>query len=921
MVTGEPGAGKTTFVKRLCQIWSQQESKHELAKVYSLSEYTLVIPIILRLIRGQNDLMEILLSQLDGLSSLEIHAMLDCLDCTPEKVLLLCDGFDEFAQRNPIQSIIRKSKYENIKMIITTRPHGITMLKYLGSQAVEKFAQIIGFGEEQIKEYIELFYMVRKDAPKGERLYSYLQNCKKPELINLATIPIRLEMMCLLWSKREDLGENLVDLYIMFIQYLLDHLEQKRGSQRTPEKCIMDVYKQLLLKVASLANLWDEFGRMKTIMTHAELQESLGDYYHDAVDLGCLVKYNPTSCLQESDWMFTHLSLQEFFLACYLSNTDNHEDINVYTKKCAAALEKQELVLSFLSGMNAERANKLLRTVLITSNAPSSEMFSSLRTIASNFKSQSKMDLPLPKHVDCLSEANLKNLNCFFNSDKRQHNRNLQTLSVTFDNITNPVIRSGLAYIKQLLVYTGFNFQTKRKQSSKSLSKVAALMSDLTTLHISDQFNHEKKFYDIQKFLQCLPKESLTQLNICGIAVIRQGDGVLGLFKNLKFLSVSPCLEERIEPTVLDKICESVRQCKMLIQMNMQISNFPESLLSLQAEIRLHIEIYVPGEETVVKDEINTFAQLVKTKQHKPGIEVLNLKHNKLNSSGGAVGDLLVCLPGIEYLLLWFCEITADSLNELAAVVDKEKDVKLDLLQLTLGHNKITGGGCYLGNILKHTPHLFELDLYDCKLNDDDIVKMDPENTCVNVQCLRLSTELMVSEHALKLILHSPVKLLKVCLHSTMKSSTMYFIFRSLQHLVILSLIGYDLSSGRLRHLADDLPPGLVALCVAECNLSDIHDLKYLISKKPLSLAHLDVGYNDYEDNILELIELKHQMSSLRRLKIGPNKSKVKYDDDSDDDEDKYEDFVTAVKEELNKHIPDIKVYCDNDENMWSMYF
>ena len=275
VVTGEPGAGKTTFVKRLCQIWSQQESKHELAKVYSLSEYILVIPIILRLIRGERDLMGILLSQLDGLSSLDIHAMLHCLDSTPKKVLLLCDGFDELAQREPIQSIISKSKYENIKMIVTSRPHGITMLKYLGSQAVENFAKIIGFGEEQVKEYIELFYRAKKDAPKGKRLFSYLQNAK-PELLNLATIPIRLEMMCHLWSKREDLGENLVDLYIMFIQYLLDHLEQKRGRQRTPEKCIMDVYKKLLLKVASLANLWDQFGRMKTIMTHAELQESLG---------------------------------------------------------------------------------------------------------------------------------------------------------------------------------------------------------------------------------------------------------------------------------------------------------------------------------------------------------------------------------------------------------------------------------------------------------------------------------------------------------------------------------------------------------------------------------------------------------------------------------------------------------------------
>ena len=83
-------------------------------------------------------------------------------------------------------------------------------------------------------------------------------------------------MICIMWSVREDLGEHLVDLYIRFIQYLLDHLEKKRGHTITPEDLIMDEYKPLLLKIASLANSWDRFGRLQTVMSYSELEERLG---------------------------------------------------------------------------------------------------------------------------------------------------------------------------------------------------------------------------------------------------------------------------------------------------------------------------------------------------------------------------------------------------------------------------------------------------------------------------------------------------------------------------------------------------------------------------------------------------------------------------------------------------------------------
>ena len=159
---------------------------------------------------------EILNSQLDNLNSLAVHALLKFIDEYPKQVLLLCDGYDELTQHDPIDSVINKIIHPEMKLILTIRPHGITLLRSLGSQAVEGVARILGFNNEQIQEYIRLFYLNINDPSKGQRLFKHLQT--KPSLLDLARIPIRLEMICIVWSVREDLGEHLVDLYIRFIQ-------------------------------------------------------------------------------------------------------------------------------------------------------------------------------------------------------------------------------------------------------------------------------------------------------------------------------------------------------------------------------------------------------------------------------------------------------------------------------------------------------------------------------------------------------------------------------------------------------------------------------------------------------------------------------------------------------------------------------
>ena len=826
-----------------------------------------------------------------------------CVDFMPNKVLLLCDGFDELIQPEPIQSILNKSLHPHVKVIVTTRPHGITLLRHLGSQAIEGTANILGFNDQQISEYIVLFYKARKNTSQGQRLYNHLMN-EKPHLLELARIPIRLEMICIVWSVREDLGEHLVDLYIRFIQYLLDHLEKKQSYKRTPENLIMDEYKPLLLRIASLANSWNRFGRLQTVMSYSELEERLGEYLQGAIDLGCIVKYNPSSNLDQSDWMFTHLSLQEFFLAYHLANTEDDKEIKEYTKKCSSIgrLQKQKVVLSFLCGLNPDHANKIIQAVVksITDEEECKNLLSYLGDLIPSYRSSSQVDIPLP-HVLDATKQDIKKIQCLFNTDNKEHNRNLHKLII--NDITNPVYRKNLKYVKELTIT-----DTDQTKLVGDIKDIAASMTSLTAINVisgdeDSNMNHTQLFEN-------LPKEKINKIKLQGSSVMRQTTHSLGQFINLQYLEISGTPESAI----INEVCESVKSCKLLNEVNLHTQGFPDVLLTLDNTIKINLTV----SDTEV-EEIDKFVNNLQQKQTKPNISTLNLSGNILYREGRSLGGLMVCLPGIQVLDLEGCDIRADTLREMSDVIRRE-ETRLDIKQLILGsegkYSFLEGGGVYLQQILNHTPSLHTLDLFRCRINDDDVNKLAESNTCKHINRLRLDTPYIKHEDSIRHLLYTCNMLNVLCLfddgfdYRDILSCTQ---FNLLPHLRVLSLFLYNLSDS-LCDVVYNIQT-LEALSVAFCKMSDIHGLIKCISSLP-SLTHLDIHYNKYGSDVLEITKTKQQMSNLHRLNIGP----IVDDEGEYMDDDENEEYISAIREELHQDNPDLLVYCDRDEDMLEMY-
>lgn len=316
LILGKPGAGKTTFLKWLAlQCKEGKLYRHRVPMFVTLKEFAEA--------SGQPTLLEFLARQLENCG---IEAALDTVECLLRsgRGFVFLDGLDEVRVEDSdrILDTIRQTseQFDGNQFVMTCR---IAAKEYTFTAFTE--VEVADFNKEQIADFTNKWFLPN-DSTKAEEFPKELE--KHPGLQELATNPLLLTLLCLVFEEQAGFPANRSELYKEGVDVLLKKWDVKRNIKRE------QVYKQLSLqrKEDLLSQVaFTTFVRSEYFFKQKFVEEEIRDYIRNlpnASNDSEALQLDSEAVLKSIEaqhgllverargiYSFSHLTFQEYFTA------------------------------------------------------------------------------------------------------------------------------------------------------------------------------------------------------------------------------------------------------------------------------------------------------------------------------------------------------------------------------------------------------------------------------------------------------------------------------------------------------------------------------------------------------------------------------------------------------------------------------
>lgn len=314
IVLGAPGHGKSTLFCYWCLLLSGN-----LTNAQQTGKPLFPILIILRHIDNkQNDLKTVINEQIERCGFPHHEHFLNRL-LEDGKCLLLFDGLDE-VQQNRISWL-----YDQVYRLIDRYPNNKFILSCRTASYISNFdgfyeLEIEGLTKEQKYKFIERWFY--KNKKKSESLKTVIR-CQA-HIEELATSPLLLSLICILYNRDLSLPRNRIELYERAVDTMLNDWDAGRNFRRkTNYEQLSNKKKTKLLNFIAY-QLFDENLR---IFSAKKVEALLGSYITkfgiEAEEAGNILKemssHHGIIVSVSAEYLsFSHLTLHEFFCASYV---------------------------------------------------------------------------------------------------------------------------------------------------------------------------------------------------------------------------------------------------------------------------------------------------------------------------------------------------------------------------------------------------------------------------------------------------------------------------------------------------------------------------------------------------------------------------------------------------------------------------
>lgn len=315
---GKPGSGKTTLLKYLALL-----NAGCLNRTPANSErLRLPVVIVLRDITAKTrSLFEIISSTFSHVGFPHADLFLTRVFETG-RVLVLLDGLDEVPEQQQRQThrliFDLIAKFPRAQYVVSCRTAAYQN-NYEGFVEVE----VEDFNESSKYLFTERWF--RGDPPKARSLIGKLK--QQPQLADLASSPLLLSLICILYGRELDLPKNRVELYEKCIRTMLQEWDSSRSFRRETKYEQLSDYKKTKLFNYLAASFFQNnekvFTSRSLVGRIARYISRLGMNSDDATGIlneiashhGILVPVSSNS------FSFSHLTFQEFLTACHTVDT------------------------------------------------------------------------------------------------------------------------------------------------------------------------------------------------------------------------------------------------------------------------------------------------------------------------------------------------------------------------------------------------------------------------------------------------------------------------------------------------------------------------------------------------------------------------------------------------------------------------
>ena len=356
MVLGKPGAGKTTFLKYLAmQCIEGQFQANRVPLFITLKDFAEA--------PKQPDLLEYIAQQFSGCGVMNGSVKAEQL-LRQEKVLVLLDGLDEVREEDTKRVLTQirdvADQFHSNQFVITCR---IAAKEYTFERFTE--VEVADFNQKQIAIFAQNWFRL-SDLVKAKR---FIQKLKENEPIQeLATNPLLLTLLCLVFGENADFPTNRSELYKEGLDVLLKKWDAKRNIERDQVYKNLSVQRKedLLSQIAlSTFEQKDYFFKQKTV--EAYIADFIRNLYNEDPE-PTVLRLDSEAVLKSIEaqhgllaerakgiYSFSHLTFQEYFAAREINAN------SAYASLVAHITEKRWREVFLLTAGMIRNANDLMR--------------------------------------------------------------------------------------------------------------------------------------------------------------------------------------------------------------------------------------------------------------------------------------------------------------------------------------------------------------------------------------------------------------------------------------------------------------------------------------------------------------------------------------------------------------------------------